>query len=105
MPDQPSPRRRFQFRLRALMIVVTLFCLLVGDGASRAKIVPERQAMRDWIESHHGTVYDTFGNAPRLTVPWLRGVLGDRPVQFVLMHNARPTHDEARRILATFEEL
>jgi hypothetical protein len=24
MADQPSPRRRFQFRLRTLMIVVTL---------------------------------------------------------------------------------
>jgi hypothetical protein len=24
MPDQPSPRRRFQFRLRTLLIVVTL---------------------------------------------------------------------------------
>ena len=30
MADQPSPRRRFQFRLRMLMIGVTLFCVVVG---------------------------------------------------------------------------
>jgi hypothetical protein len=28
MADQPSPRRRFQFRLRTLMIVVTLLAAL-----------------------------------------------------------------------------
>ena len=30
MPDQPSPRRRFQFRLRTLMIGVTLVCVIAG---------------------------------------------------------------------------
>ena len=34
MTDQPSPRRRFQFRLRTLLIVVTLFCLAVGGCLS-----------------------------------------------------------------------
>lgn len=27
MPDQPSPRRHFQFRLRTLFVAVTLFCV------------------------------------------------------------------------------
>jgi hypothetical protein len=26
----PSPRRRFQFRLRTLMIAVTVFCIVGG---------------------------------------------------------------------------
>jgi hypothetical protein len=30
MADQPSPRRRFQFRLRTLMIVVTVVASFAG---------------------------------------------------------------------------
>jgi hypothetical protein len=30
MADQPSPRRRFQFRLRTLMIVVTVAAMRYG---------------------------------------------------------------------------
>jgi hypothetical protein len=33
MADQPSPRRRFQFRLRTLMIVVTLLAVIWGTVA------------------------------------------------------------------------
>jgi hypothetical protein len=47
MTDAPSPRRRFQFRLRTLMIGVTLFALIpCGNVGWQAKIVRERQA---WI--------------------------------------------------------
>jgi hypothetical protein len=43
--DQPSPRRRFQFRLRTLMIGVTLFALIpCGYVGWQAKIVRDRQA-------------------------------------------------------------
>jgi hypothetical protein len=41
MAEQPSPRRRFQFRLRTLMIVVTLFaavCPLGGRLLERWRI-------------------------------------------------------------------
>jgi hypothetical protein len=30
MADQPSPRRRFQFRLRTLMLLITLACVIAG---------------------------------------------------------------------------
>ena len=30
MPDMPSPRRRFQFRLRTLFVVVTAVCVVGG---------------------------------------------------------------------------
>jgi hypothetical protein len=30
MPDHPSARRRFQFRLRTLLIVVTAVCMVGG---------------------------------------------------------------------------
>ena len=45
MADLPPPRRRFQFRLRTLMIVVTLFCVAAGGYiGSQKKIVAERRA-------------------------------------------------------------
>jgi hypothetical protein len=44
MADQPSPRRRFQFRLRTLIIVVTLFCLVAG-WLPQASIVWERKSL------------------------------------------------------------
>jgi hypothetical protein len=41
MPAWPisQPRRRFQFRLRTLMIVVTMFCVIGGYVAWHKKIV------------------------------------------------------------------
>jgi hypothetical protein len=47
MPDQPAPRRRFQFRLRTLMILVTLLAGVCGYIAWQAKIVKERKAVAD----------------------------------------------------------
>jgi hypothetical protein len=45
MSDHPPPRRRFQFRLRTLMIGVTVFCLAAGWLLSQASIVWERKAL------------------------------------------------------------
>ena len=45
MSDHPSPRRRFQFRLRTLMIGVTLFCVVAGWLLSQASVVWERKAL------------------------------------------------------------
>ena len=44
MAAQPSPRRRFQFRLRTLMIVVTLLAVPCAYIGWQAKIV---RAQRD----------------------------------------------------------
>jgi hypothetical protein len=44
MADQHPTRRRFQFRLRTLMIVVTVFAVPLGYVGWQAKIVRERQA-------------------------------------------------------------
>jgi hypothetical protein len=45
MPDQPSPRRRFQFRLRTLMIGVTLLGVACGYVGSQVNIVRDRRAL------------------------------------------------------------
>jgi hypothetical protein len=63
MADQPSPRRRFQFRLRTLFVVVTLFAVASWIVADRARLVRERdeavershnraEAMA-WMEREH----------------------------------------------------
>ena len=41
---QPPPPRRFQFRLRTLLIGVTLFCIVVGGYiGSQLKVIRERR--------------------------------------------------------------
>jgi hypothetical protein len=42
MADQPSPRRRFQFRLRTLMIGVTLLAVACWVAVDRARLIRER---------------------------------------------------------------
>jgi hypothetical protein len=77
MPDQPSPRRRFQFRLRTLMIGVTIAALLCPVGA---RIVLEWQAMlqsqreaddwREYVTRNYGSVA-TADPAVRPAIIWL----------------------------------
>jgi hypothetical protein len=42
MPDQPSPRRRFQFRLRTLLIGVTLAAVACCVVVDRQQLMRER---------------------------------------------------------------
>jgi hypothetical protein len=45
MTDQPPPRRRFQFRLRTLMIGVTAFCVAIGGFIGHERnLLKERRA-------------------------------------------------------------
>jgi hypothetical protein len=49
MANEPYQRHPFQFRLRTLMIGVTLVCLIAGYLAHEVGIVRER---RDWLRTH-----------------------------------------------------
>ena len=51
MADQPSPRRRFQFRLRTLFVVVTVVAVILGTRALMVRPILETGAGRH-------TVYD-----------------------------------------------
>ncbi len=42
MPDQPSPRRRFQFRLRTLLLVVAVVAAACWVAADRWRLTRER---------------------------------------------------------------
>jgi hypothetical protein len=82
MADQPSPRRRFQFRLRTLMIGVTVFCVVVGGYVGwQAKIVRERRALLDEINAAGGGEVPDIAHRP----PWLRRILGDENVGFMVV--------------------
>jgi hypothetical protein len=78
MADQPSPRRRFQFRLRTLLVVVTVFCLLCGGYVREEAIVQRRvaafeemQQMALGKQAQPAFFFDVS------RVPWSRRWLGD----------------------------
>jgi hypothetical protein len=86
MADQPSPRRRFQFRLRTLMIAVTLFALIpCGYVGWQAKIVRERRALLDSIKAAGGYVTAARDNVGPPPPSWLRRILGDETVQILVV--------------------
>ena len=81
----PKPRRRLQFSLRTLLIVVAMLGVLFAVGryvADQAKIVAERKA---WIEAHGrgwvtGTVDFAQGDPekrPSIIRRWLGDVAAD----------------------------
>ena len=104
MTDQLSPRRRFQFRLRTLMIVVTLFCVLVGGHVGwQKKIVIRRQ---EWLHVHSrnpDAMHDYISGLgigdgeqrPGLIRCWL----GDEPHKYLKLDNPAPEEIEAARQL------
>jgi hypothetical protein len=84
--------RRFQFRLRTLMIGVTLLAVACGYIGSQAKFVRERNAFR--------AAATTIGLTPRNVrnwpfvfednwlpddVSWLRKLLGDETMLFIVV--------------------
>ena len=76
MSCKPSPRRRFQFRLRTLMIVVTLLAVGCGYVGWQAKIVRERKAMLE--TGSDGPVVDsTVDKGKDGAIPTIRLWFGD----------------------------
>jgi hypothetical protein len=76
MADQPSPRRRFQFRLRTLMIVVALLAVPLGYVGWQMKIVREREAFlqnRFWLPGE-SSPFDP------VQAPWMLRLLGAKAV-------------------------
>jgi hypothetical protein len=78
MPDQPSPRRRFQFRLRTLLIGVTLLAVICGYVAHEYQTVQERW---NYLENEN-IVVDPDGTA---SIPFIRRLLGDQSIAVIGM--------------------
>jgi hypothetical protein len=115
MTENVANPRRFQFRLRTLMIGITLLAIPCAYVGWQAKIVRERQqALKALTDS--GTVIFTretdFADADRIAgyhvdrdtwpseVPWLRQCLGDEHISTIdLPPSARPADTEWIRSL------
>jgi hypothetical protein len=100
----PTLRRRFQFSLRTLMIVVTLFCVAVGGyGGWQAKIVMERKAIiRDVGDGI------TWGqNLDDSEIPLIRRWLGDHAFLAIWLNERMPDEvptETIHRIVTAFPE-
>jgi hypothetical protein len=78
MADQPPRRRRFQFRLRTLMIGVTLLAVPLAYVGWQAKIVRERRA--ELSRAVDGRLLEICGNGENRVISWIRRVLSDQRV-------------------------
>jgi hypothetical protein len=98
MTDAPSPRYRFQFRLRTLMIGVTLLAVPLGYVGWQAKIVRDRRALLDSIKAAGGGDETAMfhNNASPPPPPWLRRILGDETVELLLVPPATDEETMAR---------
>ena len=73
---------RFQFRLRTLMIVVTIFCVVGGYVAHETKIARDRKAMVNRILYVEGG-WTAHNTEPNWSPPWIRRLLGDESIDEV----------------------
>ena len=108
MTDQSSPSRRFQFRLRTLMIVVTLLAVPCAYVGSQAKIVRNRRTMREWLQSHGAmvmTIAVDISTKKRFqpSVSWLREMFGDSGVVSIGVRRPLSSAEE-QRLKAAFPE-
>ncbi len=100
---------KLQFRLRTLMIVVTLLAVPLGYVGWQAKIVRERATMREYIESVDDGECQLVADVPEFlrkrnpTVSWIRRLLGDEAIYLVVLPD-KTDLDERRRIKAILPE-
>jgi hypothetical protein len=108
----PAPRRRFQFRLRTLMIGVALLAVPCAYVGWQVRIVRERQALIAAIS--HDVMYLDVQVAAAVgyyrskkmtpaTVPLLRQWLGDVAVEVIAIP-ARASPEFKERVKAAFPE-
>jgi hypothetical protein len=86
MEAEPPKRNRrwFQFSLRSLMIVVTLFCVVVGGYVGwQAKVVRERRAELSRVVEMRLVGID--GADIEGGIPWIRCALGVKRVGSIKM--------------------
>jgi hypothetical protein len=96
MTDQPSPRRRFQFRLRTLMIGVTLLAVPMAFVAHEEQIVRERKLLLN-----RAPVFEPCDNWRGIS--WVRRMLGDEAVGIIQLVVAS-SDEEVERYQTAFPE-
>jgi hypothetical protein len=100
----PSPRRRFQFRLRTLMIVVTMLAVPMSYVGWKLKIIRER---RETVAKQ-----SAFPAAPQIgarglwthpKTPWPLGWLGEDGYAYIFLDDSAAP-DEVGRVKLLFPE-
>jgi hypothetical protein len=115
----PAPRRRFQFRLRTLLIAVALLAVACAYVGWQLKIVRQRAVVLNWLQERaplttvvYGTPgYDSQQDARgRWSVaindpdtPWLRRLLGDHWIMTII-HPTAAADNEIERVRKAFPE-
>jgi hypothetical protein len=89
-PAAPKRRRRFQFRLRTLFVLVTMAAVACGYVAHEYRIVRERTAM---VYSGHWTDSARCYPSSAGKIPWLRVMLGDRAYSDITISQRTPEKD------------
>jgi hypothetical protein len=87
MPTPEPKRRWFQFKLRTLLIGMTLLAIPCGYVGQQKAIVMHRAAERQWLEQHGARFFvngkiDILPDVPLHPSP-LRMMLGDCDVSFI----------------------
>jgi hypothetical protein len=104
--------RRFQFRLRTLLIGIALVSLLLGWLGWQFKVVQERRAIRSEIQNAGG-MFVTLPPLPdpnekftkQADISWIRRLMGDEAVSVIsLPHDTLTGDDDLTRIKAAFPE-
>jgi hypothetical protein len=85
--NDPPKRRRFQFRLRTLLILVALLAVPCAYVGWQAKIVQERRQFLDEIRSEGGFASDQL-HGPSPTPSWIRRVLGDEYAVWLVVNRS-----------------
>jgi hypothetical protein len=81
------PRRRFQFRLRTLMVVVTLLALPCTYVGGQAKIVRDRAAA---LAASGRMLYQAGELESPKDLPWMRRLLGDKHYSEIILEDDAP---------------
>src|SRR5580693_1740940 len=97
----PSPR--FQFRLRTLLIVVTVVAVACGYFAHEARIVSQRKAVLAEIE-HVAGAKCMLALYPPNRPSWVRCLLGDVQTNVAFLMPANTTPEMMHRIEEAFPE-
>ncbi len=117
--EPPKRKRRwFQFHLRTLLIVVTLLAAPLGYVGWQAKIVRERHDLLKRLVgmgglsinaeqaerlSGSGLAAQEIAHRPATQVPWIRRLLGDETIAFLVLPS-RLNGPDVEEIIDAFPE-